>query len=548
MAETRPNIITILVDDMGFSDPGCFGGEIETPNLDRLATNGFRASQFYNTPRCCPSRACLLTGLYPHEAGVGMMVYRDIGEGYEGGLNKKCVTIAEVLRSADYQTMLSGKWHVGHEPAFRPEERGFDKFTGIYTHVDSYWRVLPGCEIYRDGEIFIGSEETPRDPYAPDEEFHTTDFFTNVALDYIDQASQDAERPFYLHLCYNAPHFPLEAPDDLIEKYRGRYAAGWDQLREDKLARMKEMGILPSSQKLPETSGFDQDERDGFDFKVSVDSGHLPAWDSLSDSEQAELDFRRAIYAAQVEHMDRNIGRLLEDLFGRGILDNTMIVFMSDNGCSGELGPYGMNWPEYNSANYKDWRTEGGWATAQGQCWASLSNTPLRKYKIFVHEGGIASPFIVNWPSEIAEPGGICSEQVFHMIDILPTICEVAGVEIPTEFAGRRITPGQGVSLLPWLRGTADSPIPRTLYWQHEINAAIREDNWKLVTSDDRDPNAWELYDLSRDRSESEDLRERYPEKAAELEAKWRKWAKKSNVIPYPESRDCLRRIQWPPR
>mgnify|MGYP006246095871 FL=1 len=259
MSAKRPNIITILVDDMGFSDLGCFGGEIDTPNLDRLGVSGFRASQFYNTPRCCPSRACLLTGLYPHQAGVGMMVYRDFGDGYQGGLNDRCVTTAEVLRSAGYQTMLSGKWHVGHEPQFRPEVRGFDKFTGIYTHIDSYWKVLPGCEIYRDGELFIGSDGVPTDPYAPDQEFHTTEFFTNVALDYIDQACREPDYPFYLHLCYNAPHFPLEAPDKLIDKYRGRYQRGWDQLRAEKLERMQAMGIVPTTQTLPEAVGFDQE-------------------------------------------------------------------------------------------------------------------------------------------------------------------------------------------------------------------------------------------------------------------------------------------------
>lgn len=548
MSSSRPNIITILVDDMGFSDLGCFGGEIETPNLDRLAGRGFRASRFYNAPRCCPSRACLLTGLYPHQAGVGMMVYRDFGDGYQGGLNDRCVTTAEVLGSVGYRTMLSGKWHVGHEPQCRPELRGFDQFTGIYTHIDSYRKVLPGCEIYRDGRLLIGAEGIPQDPYAPDQEFYTTDFFTNVALDYIDQASREPDKPFYLHLCYNAPHFPLEAPDALIDKYRGRYTKGWDRLRAEKLERMQAMGLVPPEQRLPEMIGFDQEEREGFDFKPSVDSGVLPKWESLSERERDELDFRRAIYAAQVEHMDRNVGRVAEDLERRGLLDDTLILFMSDNGCSGEMGPYGMNWPNYNSRNYANWRAEGGWATAQGQCWASLSNTPLRKYKIFVHEGGIASPLIVHWPKGISGAGRLCTDQVFHLIDIMPTLCEVAGVDYPREFEGRPITPGQGLSLLPWLRGEVSAPEERTLYWQHEINAAIREGDWKLVTSDDRDPSAWELYNLSEDRSEQEDLSARYPGKVAELEAKWRARAKSDSVLPWPEMRDSLRRIPWPPK
>ena len=547
MSDQKPNIIVILADDLGFSDLSCFGGEIKTPTIDALANNGFRASQFYNTPRCCPSRACLLTGLYPHQAGVGMMVYRDYGDGYQGGLNDRCVTTAEILKTAGYQTMLSGKWHVGHEKKSRPETRGFDKFTGIYTHIDSYWRVLPGCEIYRDGELFIGSDEVPVDPYRPDEEFHTTDFFTNVALDYIDEANQNPDKPFYLHLCYNAPHFPLEAPEDLISKYRGRYRAGWSAMRAEKLSRMKQMGIVSPEQELAIATAFDQKDRDGFDYKMSFDSGEIPNWEDLSEEEQDELDFRRAIYAAQVEHMDRNIGRIVDDLTAKGILDNTVILFMSDNGCSGELGPYGMNWPEYSSKNYSDWRTEGGWATAQGQCWASLSNAPLRKYKIFAHEGGIASPLIAHWPSGIASPGRICTDQVLHMIDILPTLSAIAGVDLPDEFEGRKITPSSGISMLPWLDSGNQKETTRTLYWQHETNAAIRDANWKLVTSDDRDKDSWELYDLSHDRSESHDLSRVYPDKVEELYDKWHNWAVNSDVLPYPEDRNNLRRIDWPP-
>ena len=227
----RPNIIIMFVDDMGYSDVGCFGGEIETPNIDALAAGGVRFTQFYNTARCCPSRACLLTGLYPHQAGVGMMVYRDYGEGYLGNLNDQCVTFGEVLKEAGYQTMLVGKWHAGHRIHARPELRGFERFTGIYPHIDSYWKVLEGCDIYRDKKLFIPAGENPVNPYRPDEEFYTTDFFTDNAIDYINQARESSSQPFLLHLCFNVPHFPLEAPDDLIPKYRGKYMKGWDKLR-----------------------------------------------------------------------------------------------------------------------------------------------------------------------------------------------------------------------------------------------------------------------------------------------------------------------------
>ena len=543
----RPNIVTFLFDDMGFSDLGCFGGEIETPSIDALASGGFRATQFYNTARCCPARASLLTGLYPHQAGIGMMVYRDYGDGYRGGLNDRCVTLAEVLKDSGYQTMLSGKWHAGHQPHMRPETRGFERFTGIYTHVDSYWKVLPGCEIYRDGELLMEAGR-PVNPYNSEKEFYTTDFFTDTAIDYIDQAAEKPDIPFFLHVCHNAPHFPLEAPDHLIEKYRGRYLKGWDRLKEEKLERMKAMGIVGPGQKMARGTGFDQAEREGFNFKPPFDTEEIPKWDEHNENQKEELDFRRAMYAAQIERLDENIGRVTEHLKKKELLDNTLILIMSDNGCSGELGFYGMNWPQYRISNYEEWRTRGGWSISQGQCWASLSNTPLRKYKIFVHEGGIGSPFIAHWPKGISEPGRICSDQTFHLIDIMPTLCDVAGAVYPEERSGRRTTPVQGRSMVPWLTDSGKAEEARTLYWQHEVNAAIRQGNWKLVTSDDRKPDRWELYDLTEDRSESDDLSGDQPQRVEQMKAQWREWAENSDVLPWPEERGGMERIPWPPK
>ena len=542
----RPNILIIFVDDMGYSDPGCFGGEIPTPNLDHLAARGVRFTQFYNAARCCPARAALLTGLYPHQAGIGMMVYRDCGEGYRGNLNDRCVTFGEVLGAAGYQTMLVGKWHCGHRPHSRPEVRGFQHFTGIYPHIDSYWKVLRGCDIYRDGRLFIPAGENPKNPYRPDEEFYTTDFFTDVALDYLDEALGDRSRPFLLHLCYNVPHFPLEAPDDLIEHFRGRYAKGWDRLREEKLERMKAMGIVGPKQKLPRVRGFARRKWDRLIFKRAAPTGYLPAWGDLDEGARAELDFRRAIYAAQIARLDQNVGRIVERLTERGALDNTLILFFSDNGCSGELGPFGMNWGRYTSKNYKTWRKKGGWSISQGQCWASLSNTPLRKFKIFVHEGGIASPCIVHWPGGIARPGRLVTNQAFHLIDIMPTLCEVAGAKYPTTFEGRDIIPAQGISMVPWFRNPDAPARPRTLYWQHETNAAIREGDWKLVTTLDRDQRAWELYNLAEDRSESDDLASRKPELVERLKKKWLRWAEDARVVPFPEQRGRPKPIPLP--
>ena len=546
-APKRPNIVILFVDDMGYSDVGCFGGEIDTPNLDRLAAKGVRFTQFYNTSRCCPSRACLLTGLYPHEAGIGMMVYRDHGEGYRGNLNDRCVTFGEVLREAGYQTMLAGKWHAGHEPHSRPELRGFDRFTGIYPHIDSYWKVLKACDIYRDRTRLIPAGEDPKNPYRPDEEFYTTDFFTDVAIDYVDQALKDPARPFLLHVCYNVPHFPLEAPDKLIAKYRGRYLAGWDKLRAEKLARMKRLGIAPPTAKLPRVKGFENRRIPGFT-GVGVETGYLPAWESLSEDDRRELDFRRAMYAAQIDRFDWNVGRLVEHLARRGALDNTLILFFSDNGCSGEMGEFGLNWGKHTSANYPQWRKAGGWSVSQGQCWASYSNAPLRKYKKFVHEGGIASPFIAHWPAGIRAAGRIVNGQAFHLIDVMPTLCELAGATYPKEHEGRQITPARGTSMVPFLT-RADAPArPRTLYWQHENHAAIREGDWKLVTVNDRDEAAWELYDLREDRGESEDLIRQHPDVAERLRKKWRQWAERANVLPFPEERGPAKGVPWPPR
>ena len=534
---SRPNIVILFADDLGYSDIGCFGGEIETPNLDRLAAGGVRFSQFYNTARCCPARACLLTGLYPHQAGVGMMVYRNSGDGYLGYLNERCVTFAQVLGAAGYQTMMAGKWHTGHLPQSRPEVRGFERFTGVYLHVDSYWKVLRNCDVYRDGKLLIPAQENPVNPYHPDREFYTTDFFTDAALDYIDRGLENEEKPFLLHVCYNSPHFPLEAPDELIEKYRGRYTAGWDELRREKLVRMKQMGLLPGKQRLPEVKSNVGEKVPGLPFKMLVDGDRLPEWDSISPEDQLELDFRRAIYAAQVDRMDQNIGRIIDRLEQRGALDNTLVMFFSDNGCSGELGLYGMNWPNYKSTNYDEWRKASGWSISQGQCWAAYSNTPLRKFKQYVHEGGIASSFIAHWPKGIAGEGRIVTNQVFHLVDIMPTLCELAGAEYPGEFQGRQITPAPGISMVPYWKGDVQEPQQRTLYWQHLNHSAVRDGNWKLVTLNDRDQSQWELYDLSEDRSETDNLAAEHPEIVARLSRKWRTWAKDVDAIPFPEDR-----------
>lgn len=531
----RPNIVTIFADDLGFSDIGCYGGEIDTPNLDALATGGVRLTRFYNTARCCPSRASLLTGLYAHEAGIGHLVYEDRGPGYLGNLNDRCVTTGQVLGDAGYLTMFVGKWHAGHAPPSRPEVRGFQRVTGVYPHIDSYWKVLDECDVYRDGEILIPAGENPVNPYHPHEEFYTSDFFTDVALDYLDPANLPTDRPFFLHLCYNAPHFPLEAPDDLIEKYRGRHMRGWDAIREERLERMKAMDIVSESQLLPQLDQYEREQRNGFG--RSVPTAPIPRWTDLDDGTRRELDFRRAIYAAQVERLDSNVGRVIDHLRRNDLLDDTLVLFFADNGCSGETSVFGMNFETHRSDNYAEWRKESGWSVSQGQGWAGASNTPFRRYKLFVHEGGIATPLIAHWPAAIHQRAAINHSRVGHLIDVMPTLCELGGATYPSQFQGRDIRPARGESLLPWLTDVERPSEARTLYWQHETCSAVRQGDWKLVSVDDRDPEAWELYDLSEDRSETDDRIGSEPALADELQGLWAEWAEDVNAMPFPEER-----------
>ena len=564
-------------------------GEINTPSLDRLAEGGVRFSQFYNTARCCPSRASLLTGLYQHQAGIGFMTYADWGEGYEGTLNEQCVTLGEALKNAGYSTFVSGKWHVAahkNPPAHSlPENRGFDRSTVVRTHIDSYWKVLKGCDVYQDGEIIIPGDNdnlTLKNPYHPEKDFYTTEYFTDVALDYVDGALGKRDQPFFLYLAYNVPHFPLEAPDATIARYEAlfddpswmaEYGRGWDEMREKKLARQKAMGLVAAGQKLPDVSYFNNKKimpglQTGFEHNT------LPRWNDIPDDIKREVLFRRAIYNAQIDNLDENIGRLTDKLKAEKVYENTLILFMSDNGCSGEMGRFGThfeggkydhiearfengtfipaggketeNWPYkdklggvgYSKSNYDQWKKASGWATSQGQCWASYSNSPFRKFKKFVHEGGIATPLIAHWPEGITSQGEIVSKPYFHFMDIMPTLLEVAGAEYPAVYKGRARTPLQGVSMLPYMRNPSRNSEERLLFWQHETHSAVRKGDWKIVTDNDRAKNIpWELYNLANDRSETNNLAEKHPRIVDELSEEWRRFARRVHVTPFPETR-----------
>lgn len=512
--EQRPNIVLIMADDMGYSDVGCYGGEINTPNIDQLAMDGLRFTNFYNTGRCCPTRASLLTGLYPHAAGLGHMVYSDKGPGYHPYLNRQCVTIAEVLRVAGYRTMMTGKWHVGHKRGQWPVDRGFEHFYGIHLHVDSYFKVLRGCPVYHNDQLVIPPTATPENATHPDQEWYTTDVFTDWSLKFLDEAKDD-ERPFFLYTAYNAPHWPLEAPTANIENYKGKYAEGWDQLRADKLTRMKQLGLVSQD--------------------TTLSPSGCPEWDSLSEEERAQLAFRREIYAAQIERMDQNIGRIVTKLRELDKLDNTLLLFLSDNGCCAEGGMFGYQWQKNNQSNFAEWRKQSGRSSSQGEAWSNASNTPFRLHKRWVHEGGIATPLIVHWPNTITD-GGKLTDQVGHVVDMMATCAEVAEAEYPTTFNGQSIKPLPGASLLPNLRDQS-LVSERTLFWEHETHSAIRQGDWKLVTLDGANDDTWELYDMRPLRTETKNVAEEHPELVRELKQQWNAWARSTNVLPWPKER-----------
>ena len=492
---SRPNIVVILVDDMGFSDIGCYGSEIPTPNLDKLAEGGLRFTQFYNTGRCCPTRASLLTGLYPHQAGVGHMTEDSMMPGYRGRLNDRCVTIAEVLRTAGYFTAISGKWHVGQEHGVVPWERGFERSLNAVAG-GFYYPDAPRADLYLKG-AHVGRRGggVPADWYS-------TDLWTDFGIKFIDEALA-ARKPFFLYLAHNAPHFPLQAPQEEIARWRGKYRIGWDKLREQRHTKQIELGVVDKA------------------WSLSPRPPEVAAWESLPPAEQDRFDHIMAIYAAVIEHMDRTVGRLVDALKQRGVFDNTLILFLSDNGGNAESGPRGLLEGDPPGSPTSE--------VYEGQSWATLSNTPFRRYKHYNHEGGIATPLIAHWPARI-KIGGQLRFQVGHLVDLMPTCVELAGAKYPAEVNGHAIQPMEGRSLVP---AFDDHHINRNpLYWEHEGNAAIRIGDWKLVRFGRQ--GAWELYNLKTDRTELHNLAATEPTRAKQLAAEWDAWTERAQVTPFP--------------
>jgi arylsulfatase A-like enzyme len=495
----RPNIVVILADDLGFSDLGCYGSEIATPNLDRLAARGLRFTQFYNCARCCPTRAALLTGLYPHQTGVGDME-PDLGNpAYQGFLNDRCVTIAEALRPHGYRTLMSGKWNVGHIRPHWPVDRGFDHSFGLLRGASDYFDPRVGPR--RNASPFALDDQPVR---SFDEKFYATDAFTDHAVRWIEESA--GKGPVFLYTAYTAPHSPLQARADDIAKYRGKYREGWDVLRGRRRARMIESGLLDATTPL------------------SPRDLRVPDWSRTDD--QDFQDLKMAVYAAPVGSMDRGIGRIIAALERRGVLDDTLILFLSDNGGDGG-----------NEASTKD-LPPGPKASSHiyGRPWAQLSNTPFRGYKHEMLEGGIATPLIAHWPAVIRTAG--ISRETGHVIDLMATCLEAAGAVYPRTHEGHAILPMEGRSLVPIFRTGKREPHD-ALFWEHEGNRAVRQGNWKLVAMP---AGPWQLYDLAADRTEANNLAALNPAKIQELAALYEAWARRCGVLPWTEIAPAAKR------
>ncbi|QOD61583.1 arylsulfatase [Polaribacter haliotis] len=513
--KSKPNIIVILADDMGFSDIGSYGGEIETPNLDALANNGIRYTQFYNTSRCCPTRASLLTGLYPHQTGLGWMTKVDLGNpGYTAELNNNCVTIGEALKNSGYSTYVSGKWHVNKDDESAqdspnhnwPLQRGFDGFFGILKGASDYFNP---DNLY-DGNTHI----------EPDENFYFTDAVNDASSNFIEKHMEEKVNPFFMYVAHIAPHWPIQAKPEDIKKYQGKYMEGWDVLRKKRFDKMKELGVIDENVKLSEK---DKDIAD---------------WDSLSEDEKIDMDKRMAIYAAQIDCMDQGIGRIISTLKKHNQLDNTLILFLSDNG--GCLQPISRG----ESKELADLGTEKSFESYR-KAWANVSNTPFRNYKKWEHEGGVSTPLIAHWPKGIKEKGTLKS-QMGHVIDFMPTILELAEVEYPKTYKENKITPLEGESLVATFNG--DNVHNRAIYFEHTGARGMRDGDWKLVSLNTQEYpyfKDWELYNLKDDRSETTNLASEFPERIEQLSKKWYAWAERTNVLPI-DGRGWYQKINFP--
>ena len=466
-AAERPNLVLIMADDLGFSDLGCYGSEIETPNLDALAAGGLRFTQFYNTAKCHSSRVSLMTGLYCEQAGSTKL--------------SRGATIAEVLSGAGYFTAMVGKWHLGGQPT----DFGFQR----------YWGHLSGATNYFTGDSTFRLNGEPWD--VPEtlhgRRFYTTHAIADFGLEFLEEATR-GDKPFLLYTAFNAPHYPLQASEEAVRKYAGRYDDGWDKLRVRRHHRQLESDLLPAK------------------WKLSPRPDHVPAWDSLSEEERRWEADRMEVFAAMVDLVDQNVGRLVAFLKDKGIFDNTLVLFCSDNGACPFERTRGRHLAPWDAKSY--WTYDASWA--------HLGNTPFRLYKQNQHEGGISSPLIVHWPEGLGVEPGSMTRQPAHLVDVMATFIELGDATYPAQIGDRIIDPLQGKSLLPVFRGETRKP-HETLYFHFGTDRALRQGPWKLVSAK---LGRWELYNLDEDRTELNDLSGQQPERVAAMAAEWFRIAK----------------------
>ena len=535
--DRRPNIMVIMVDDMGYSDLGCFGGEIHTPNLDGLANNGMRFTQFFNAGRSCPSRAALMTGLYAQQAGIMAM-----GQ----SLNTECVTIPEVLKTAGYHTAMTGKWHLSltqgignnaDQMAWLSHQNTFNNrpFAPIETYpcnrgFDEHWGTIWGVVNHFDPFSLVHNEDPIYTDAIPSD-FYSTDFITDKTIDLIDDLSAK-EEPFFMYVAYNAPHWPLHAKPEDIKKYDGMYDEGWDVMREKRYARMVELGLIS-----PEQTPVSRNE-----------SGRL--WENETDKEFQAANME--VHAAMIDCVDQGVGRIIQKLKETGEYDNTIIIFSSDNGASSEN--YGIGEFDRHDRTRDgqmvthDSRTPGDQLSYNylGTGWAGAINTPFRYWKAESFHGGIAAPTIVHWPAGMKSGKGSIVNEPCHFIDIMPTCIALAGAEYPSTYNGHSIKPlaAEGRSLLPLISGEGEWNGERTLFWEHENGRAVRVGNWKMTSLRN---GGWQLFDLSTDYSETNNVAAEHPDKVREMKTLWNNWAKSVGLKVEEEMADTEKELLFYP-
>ncbi len=504
----KPNILVILADDVGYSDLGCQGSEIRTPNLDALASSGVRFTNFYNSARCCPTRASLLTGVHPAQAG-----FQDMS----GQLPARVATIPEVLKPAGYNTYMVGKWHLSEKT--KPTDRGFDEFYGMLGGYNSCWQEHPFYTRWPKGH--------PARTYPPGS-FYATDAFGDYALDFLNQGEK-AAKPWFMYLAFNAAHFPLHAPEEEIAKYESIYARGWDATRDRRLTRMKELGLIAGDTALTPRLVVPKNWANAA--KDWAANQPVPAWDSLPADRQKDLARRMATFAAMVDRMDQNIGRVIAHLKKTGQYENTLILYLSDNGACGEWDPFGFDVESgpknilHTGADLKSIGAPSSYVS-YGSGWANVGSTPYRFYKQYTHEGGIITPLIVHYPAGVTLKPGTLIRDPGYITDIMATVVEAAGATYPNEHAGTPILPMEGASLWPVLTG-GHRP-ERPIFIEHEESRAVRLGDWKLVR--ERGGHPWELYNLANDPTEMHDLASQDPSRVAAMAKDWDEWAARCDV------------------